>query len=302
MSPLADPLASSSSADRARHDRASLTVTPTKDLRPRRRLSPRQLVAISAQLTSRDREALQLVARFRVMSGAQLRELLWSTIASSARPRLARRGLARLVHLGVLTALARRVGGERAGSASTTFAVGRAGQHLLQAQGAERKRVRQPHTPGARYLAHALAVGDLYVALTETRRRGAIELTEFAPEPECWRTYLQGFGARQVLKPDCFLKLATADYWLSWFVEIDLATEALTTIRAKADRYYDYYRTGGEQSAHGVFPRVLWIVPDTARAEAIGDALAHLPEDAQRLFAVASVDQAVALITSEDRP
>jgi Replication-relaxation len=298
MSPVAGPLASSAVAQNAANGGVSRALTPTKDLLPRRHLSPRQLTAISEQLSPRDYEALRVVGRFRVMSGAQLQELLWAEISAPARARVARRGLSRLVRLGVLEPLARRVGGERAGSASTTFAVGRAGQYLLKSG----RRVRAAYTPGARYLAHTLAVAQLYVELVAAQRLGSVELVGFEPEPESWRPYMAGFGARQVLKPDAFLKLAIGDYDFSWFIEVDMATEALTTVKAKALRYHDYYRTGTEQAARGVFPRVLWIAPDTGRAETIRETLAQLPTDAHRLFAVTTAADAIALLTTEVRP
>jgi len=302
VSPAAGPLASSPSAQNPPNGAGSSSLTPTQDKRSRGRLSARQLAAIEGQLSDRDRQALAAVSRFRVMSGAQLQALLWSQIAPSARGRVARRGLARLVRLDVLQPLARRVGGERAGSASTTFAVGRAGQYLTQAGSRSRRRVRTARTPGVRFLAHTLAVAGLYVELVVAARDGSVELLSFEPEPECWRPYMVGFGARQVLKPDAFLELATAEYELSWFIEVDLATEALSTLAAKARRYHDYFGTGTEQAARGMFPRVLWIVPDPARAEAVREALAQLPSDARRLFAVTTPDRALALLTSEARP
>jgi len=301
VSPVAGPLASSETPPNTPNGAGSHVATPTKDLLTRRRLSPRQLAVISEQLSLRDREALRTVSRFRVMSGAQLGELLWDEVSPNARARVARRGLARLARLGVLQPLARRVGGARSGSASTTFAVGRAGQYLLQSGAAPRRRVRAAHTPGARYLAHTLAVAQLYVDLIAAQRQEQAELIRFEPEPECWRPYMLGFGARQVLKPDAFLKLARGDYEFSWFIEQDMATEALTTVKSKAARYHEYFRTGTEQAARGVFPRVLWIVPDEDRAEAVREALAQLPAAAHRLFVVATTADALALLTSGAR-
>ncbi|MGH2911955.1 MAG: replication-relaxation family protein, partial [Solirubrobacteraceae bacterium] len=263
--------------------------------RLRRRLSARQLEAISQQLTDRDRQALLQVSRFGVMSGRQLQALLWSGGSPSARGRVARRGLSRLARLDVLQPLARRVGGERSGSASTTFAVGRAGQYLLGSG----RRVRAAHTPGARYLAHRLAVAELYVELVETGRHGgSVELLSFDPEPECWRPYMTGFATRQVLKPDAYLLLATATREFAWFIEQDMATEALPTIKAKALRYHDYYRTGSEQTERGMFPRVLWIVPDTRRAEQVAETLGRLPAQAQHLQLVTTTTEATTLLTN----
>lgn len=301
MSPVAGPLASSATTPNTPSGAGSRGLTPTKDLLTGRRLSPRQLAAIAEQLSPRDHEALRLVSRFRVMSGAQLGQLLWDEVSPNARARVARRGLARLARLGVLQPLARRVGGARSGSASTTFAVGRAGQYLLRPGAASRRRVRAAHTPGARYLAHTLAVSQLYVDLVTAERQEQAELIRFEPEPECWRPYMLGFGARQVLKPDAYVKLARGEYEFSWFVEQDMATEALTTVAGKAARYHEYFRTGTEQAARGVFPRVLWIVPDEDRAKAVRETLAQLPAAAHRLFVAATTAHALTLLTSEAR-
>jgi hypothetical protein len=301
MSPVAGPLASGDSTSYAPNDGGSPGLTPTKDLRSPKRLSPRQLALISHQLTERDWEVLRTVSRLRVMSGAQLQRLFWAEGSPQTSARLARRGLARLAHLDVLEPLARRVGGERGGSASTTFAVGRVGQYLLGA-GESSKRVRRPHTPGARHLAHTLAVAQLYVDLVESQRWGLTELASFEPEPGCWRPYLAALGARLVLKPDAYLRLACGDYEFSWFIEADMATEAQTTIAGKARRYHDYYRSGTEQAERGVFPRVLWIVPDPAHAERIGDTLRELPPEAQRLFAITTAAEASAFLAGEVQP
>jgi hypothetical protein len=260
-------------------------------------LSARQLAVISQQLTSRDRQVMRTVSQFRVMSGAQLGRLFWPEGSPQTHGRLARRGLRRLVRLDVLQPLARRVGGERSGSASTTFALGRAGQHLLHAERSPKRRIRRPHTPGARYLAHTLAVAGLYVALVDAERRGLVELLAFDPEPGCWRPYMGAYTARLTLKPDAYLKLAIGEYDHSWFIEQDMATEAQTTIEAKARRYHDYYRTGTEQAARGVFPRVLWIVPSEPHAEVVRKTLGRLPADAHRLFAVSTTAEALTLLT-----
>jgi hypothetical protein len=293
MRPLAGPIATTTTSHTPPIHTHSTPTTPTKDKRISRRLSARQLAAIDQQLTSRDRETLKLVSRFRVMSGRQLAELLWSNVAPSARARVARRGLARLVALDVLQPLARRVGGERAGSASTTFALGRTGQYL--ARGSTARRVRAAYTPGVRYLAHTLAVAQLYVDLATHEA----ELLSFDPEPECWRPYMVSFGARQILKPDAYLVLATSSHEYAWLIEQDMATEALTTIAAKAARYHEYFSSGVEQTERGLFPRVLWIVPSAERATAILETLATLPSEAGSLFEVATAADAVTFLTTE---
>jgi hypothetical protein len=109
---------------------------------------------------------------------------------------------------------------------------------------------------------------------------------------------MTGFAARQVLKPDAYLLLATTTREFAWFIEQDMATEALPTVAAKALRYHDYYRTGTEQAERGLFPRVLWIVPDTRRAEQVTEALKRLPTEAQHLQVVTTATEAATLLTS----
>jgi hypothetical protein len=153
-----------------------------------------------------------------------------------------------------------------------------------------------------RYLAHTLAVAGLYVDVVDAERHGLLEIVAFSPEPECWRSYAGAWGAGLALKPDAYLKLAVGEYEYSWFIEQDMATEAQTTIESKARRYHAYYRTGTEQAKRGVFPRVLWIVPDTRRAERVRETLERLPADAQRLFAITTTADGIALLSSEARP
>lgn len=295
--PLAYPLASSAATQIDSRDGASRAVSPTKDLRSTHRLSPRKLAAISARLSARDRQILEAVGRFRVMSGEQLQRLFWPDGLPETRARLARHGLARLSRLGVLAPLSRRVGGVRAGSAGLCFASGLAGQRLLASHPG--KRARSPHTPGERYLRHHLAVAELYVELIEAERRREAELLVFDPEPDCWRTYPSAYGVAVTLKPDAYLKLGIGEYEHSWLIEVDRATEALTTIGRKAQRHLDYHRSGAALRTHGVSPRVLWIVPDQQRASQIHEVLKATHAESRALFSVCLFDDAAGFMASE---
>jgi hypothetical protein len=300
MSPLAGPLASSNTPENPSTGGASGAEVPMKDPRPVGRVSARLVAETAERLSARDRELLALVARFRVMSGAHLRELFWPEGTPATRARLARRGLARLAELAVLERLQRRVGGVRAGSSGLVFAPGRVGQRLLQQAGSDApQRVRRAYAPGERYLAHALALSQLYVDLIRAIRWGLAELLAFDPEPACWRHYSGPYGARFTLKPDAYLRLGVGDYELSWFIEIDMASEAPVTIAGKAKRYIDYWRTGSEQAARGVFPRVAWIAPNQNRATVIAEALTGLPQ--LELFATTTANDAISLLTAEGR-
>jgi protein involved in plasmid replication-relaxation len=290
------PLVSSRNPGTARTGGGSHRSSPTKDLRSYSRLSARQLAAIEARLSARDREILKAVGRFRAMSGEQLQRLFWPEGSPQTRARLARHGLARLTELEVLAPLARRIGGVRSGSAGRCFAVGLAGQRLLATE-ASTRRVRRPYTPGERFLAHTLAVCNLYVELVAS----GVEVLAYDAEPDCWRPYLAAYGARAVCKPDAYFKLATTEYEYSWLVERDMATESLGTVERQARRHLDYHRSGVERRTRGVAPRVAWIVPDERRAEAVQAALDRLPAEAKKLFAVATSADAITLLTAGTR-
>jgi hypothetical protein len=297
--PLGYPLASSHETDvpNGRGDLAP--VSATKDSRSRssssRRLSARKLAAVESRLSDRDREVMGLVARFRVLSGSQLQRLFWPEGTAQTRARLARHGLGRLTRLGVLAPLERRVGGVRAGSSGRCYALGLAGQRLI-ARTTSSRQPRRPHTPGERHLAHTLAVAGLYVQLVEAQRWGSIELLSFDPEPRCWRPYSGAWGAPLVLKPDAFVKIGVGAWAYSWLIEIDLATESLSTIERKAARHLDYHRSGTALRSTGVAPRVAWIAPDEARAESIASVLERLRPDDRKLFAVTTSEEALSLL------
>jgi Replication-relaxation len=289
--PAGRPPASKHRGEKPHADAVSQVVSPTKDLRSSLHISARRLAEIEAGLDALDRELIETVARFRVMSSRQLRALFFTGGSPQAMVRAANRRLARLSDTELLSRLPRRVGGVRAGGDGLVFAVGLAGQRVL-AGSAPARRPRRPHAPGARYLAHTLAVAELYVMLMGQAREGCCELLVFEPEPACWREYPGHYGAPMVLKPDAAVRLVVGEFELSWLIEVDLATEALPTIEGKARRHLDYHRSGVERREHGISPRVLWVTPTPGRSQAIALALASLPPSAQDLFALATAGAA----------
>jgi hypothetical protein len=193
----------------------------------------------------------------------------------------------------------RRIGGVRSGSSGTVYAVGRIGQRLLASERGSRRRARRAYTPGERFLAHTLAVAQLYVELVKVQRWGIADLLAFDPEPDCWLEYPSAFGARRILKPDAFVRLGIGAYEDSWFIEQDMGTIAAVTIERQARRYLDCYRTGTLQATRGVFPRTAWIVPEETRARVVGEVLGRLGDEASKLFCVTTTSEAPALLTAE---
>jgi hypothetical protein len=190
----------------------------------------------------------------------------------------------RLTELGAVVRLHRRVGGIRSGSEGHVYGLSGLGFAVLNPAADHRHR-RVPETKLA-YQAHVLAVSELGVTLTERSRSGQCVLDEFRAEPGCWR-WFDGIGGRRVLKPDAYVRLDIEGFELSAFIEQDMDTESLPTIRRKLELYVDYWRTGAEQHHHGVFPKVWWLVPDDHRHRTVADTIRQVAADARDLFTVA---------------
>ena len=133
--------------------------------------------------------------------------------------------------------------------------------------------------------------------LVEQERGGGPVLTTFVGEPACWRSFW-GPGGRAWLKPDALVALRLGAYEDRWFIEVDRASESLPTISRKCDGYRRYWQSGTEQARTGVFPRVLWIVPDARRAEAVAEVCSRQPAEAWQLFAVAVQGEAVSRLAT----
>jgi Replication-relaxation len=241
----------------------------------------RQLVIdIADRLDERDRCLLQEVARLHLVSGKQLRRLFYAD--DDAGRRSARLDLARLTEWRVLARLERRIGGVRAGSEGYVYALDVLGQRLVDPK---RARYRSPWTPGAPFVAHSLAVAELYVRLRERSVGEEFALLRFESEPSSWRSFTGPGGRRLTLKPDAFLVTVSGECESHYFIEVDRATESLPRITEKAQLYGRYWQSGREQEMRGVFPRVLWITPDERRLALILEVLAALDPEQWQLFA-----------------
>ena len=303
--PTASPTASSALAQSPRSSATYAQVSAAKDSAPARpsRISAHQLHQLASRLSDQDWRVLSFLSASRLASGKQLVKCLWNADRQSApgQARIARRALKRLCDWRVIDALpGRTVGGLHGGSDTLVYGVGTAGVRLLAWRNQHQKRL---GTPGARYVAHTLAATQLVVDLHAADHEGELELIETQQEPACWRTFMGAMGARLTCKPDLFVRVAApgSAYEYRWMVEVDMATEASTTIRAKTERYLAHYRSGREQHEHGVYPRVLWAVPDGRRAEQIRDVLRRLPTEAQWLFSVCLLDEAARFLAREAR-
>jgi hypothetical protein len=261
-----------------------------------RRVSVARLLAMADGMSSRDREIVQAVARLTLVSGAQIINLFFSDIPeASTRARRSRRVLGRLVEQGVLARLERpRLGGAGGGSSSWVYALGPVGRRIVAYwTGEGLPRSRRLEEPSVAWTTHRLAVSDLYVELRAAEREGRVELLAFDAEPACWRHFTRLGGAPGVLKPDAFVRLGVGEYEDSFFAEVDLGSERRGQLVRQHRAYGEYFRSGVEQSNTGVFPAVVWLVPDTKRAALFEDIARGLPEQLRALFTLATTENAL---------
>jgi hypothetical protein len=254
------------------------------------------LLETERRLSERDREIVRLVSCMSLVSGQQIRRLVFRQIGNGRNAgQLARRALLRLIRLGVLARLERRIGGVKSGSDGFVYRLGPVGQRLWRSWSKEPDaRGRARPEPGARFVDHRLAVSELYVRLVEAARDasgGRPEILDFHAEPDCWRPFIGTAQVRTILKPDAFVRLGLGHEELWWFVEVDRGTVSQSTRAAQAAAYRAYWRSG---AAGDVMPRVLWLGASSMVTERVRSAIRFSSEPVG-LFVVASFDEAVAI-------
>jgi len=265
------------------------------------RVSVPRLMALADGMPLRDRQIVEAVARLTLVSGGQLINLFFIDISNaSTRSRRARRVLGRLVEQRVLDRLERRHGGVGGGSSAWVYALGPAGRRIVAYWGGEGlPRSRSAYEPSSMWTAHTLAVSNLYVRLRDAERAARVELLAFDGEPACWRRYTRLGGVAGVLKPDAYIRLGVGEFEDSFFAEIDMGTERRGQLTRQHHAYREYFRAGVEQTKTGIFPGVLWIVPDTQRAALLTDIQRGLPEQTRRLFTAVAREQALTVLCGQ---
>ena len=260
----------------------------------REQLGARGLDQLRDELSGRDLAIVGQVAELRLMSARQLEAVHFPSNehdSSAAAARACRRSLDRLARHRLLIRAERRIGGVRAGSASYCYSLGPVGQRVLNIRG-PRRRFREP---SAAFALHTLAVAQLVVDLTLVTRKNQFDLLVCQAEPRCWRRF-STMGGATVLRPDLFLSLGVSEFEHRWFVEVDRGTEHLPALLRKCRLYDAYYRSGREQAAHGVFPRVCWLVPDEERAARLRGAITGDKRLPPELFSVTRSEEALTVL------
>lgn len=261
------------------------------------RVRLRHVERLMQTLSVRDWQIVESVYLLRVVSGSQLQRLHFSDHGSRSQSVMRWRVLKRLVDARVLVPLERRVGTARRGSAASSYALDSAGLRLMRLKAyadAPELPVRRPRLPGERFIAHMLAVSEVYVNLVERSRRERWVLDGFQAEPESW--VKNGLGGW--LKPDAYVKLRAGAITDFWWLEVDLATESLPTVRRQLLAYLDFVARG-QLGPDGIYPRVLIGVPTEARLRALRMVCMQLPEPASVMFRVSELADMAAVLSQE---
>ena len=266
-----------------------------------KRVSRKQLYSLLDRLSERDQEVLDSVNKFRYLTTTQIQRLHVKDSANvSAALRATNRMLVKLHGFGLIAPLKRRIGGVRAGSGSYVWRLATAGMKLLNLknEGSDETKRKRNIEPSTKFLEHTLAVAEVCVQLTLIQEKDhEVELVKVEVEPDCWRKYIRDDDSVTYLRPDLYVITATGEFEDHWFFEIDLATEAPSRIIRKCKQYYRYFLSGVEQQETGVFPLVVWVVPDRKRATTLRQHVADEPSlERKEIFRFITPEQMETLI------
>jgi hypothetical protein len=266
-------------------------------------LVPVRLAALRERLTADDEVVLRALATVHLATTGQLQRLTCDRQPARTAEIVTAQRLRRLRQLGLTTAFLRRPSDRRPGRPGYLHALSIDGRVLADGRyaiGGERPR--RTWRPGEQFVAHRLAITELYTRLTEQGRAGGPRVREFQAEPDSWRSHTGPDGERLVIRPDALVRLEQAGLETSWFCEIDRGTEPARTLAGKCQEYRTYELSGVEQRRHGVFPGVAFIVLDGPRRRLVERVIARQPEAARLLFMVATEDEAVDRLAEADQP
>lgn len=262
-----------------------------------------ELRTLEHRLSPRDLAVLRSLDEHRYLLTSHLQRLHFAAhLSPSAGIRACVRTLDRLRHLRLVTRLARQIGGRDSGSRGFVWTLEEVGYRLLRREADEPTTRRRRFEPTVLFLEHTLAVAEARVQFEEAARAGTVELLGVQTEPGCWRDYVGPHGQPATLKPDLALVTATGDYEDHWFLEVDRGTESIRTVLVKCAQYEAYRRSGREQAEHGVYPLLVWSVPDARRRARLEDELEHARDLDPALFRIVAPEALLALITGVSPP
>jgi hypothetical protein len=275
-----------------------VTLRPRRSDR-RRGFGPDGLRELLSRLSARDIALLDLLSEHRFLTTHHLQAFCFhdhATLASASRT--ARRVLARLARDDLIESPARRVGGMEGGSDAAVWQLTAVGQRLrsLRSGAGAATRVR---TPSGRFIEHYLMVADVRLQLVDAERRQLLTTIQVQIEPLCWLRFTGLGGSTEILKPDLAAVTTPAgepEFEDHWYLEADRATESISTVLRQCHAYEACRQSGTVQAARGVFPVVVWVVPDERRAINVRRGIRHARGLDEALYRVCLPDELLPLL------
>lgn len=245
------------------------------------------------ELSTNEAQILKFLLKAKYVTTKQLARLHFTDSVNDATS-LRRANLAtkKLNEGGYIKHLNRRIGGVRAGSGSFVWTISTKGLKWLKHFKPSVAVTRQNYyEPTWHHLEHTLAISEIFVQLTKLKNKHLVQsIDNFQFEPNCWRGWLDNHAGRMILKPDCYIEISLDNYLYNYFIEVDKNTESLARVINKSKQYIRYYNLNIEQKNTGVFPLVLWVVPDEKRKLAIEQRIQKELKDYWELFQVITLD------------
>ncbi|MGH2878457.1 MAG: replication-relaxation family protein [Solirubrobacteraceae bacterium] len=237
----------------------SASVDRGRVVRPRRPSDP----SCAAALTDVDHRLLAVVCEHRVVRQDQLQRLFPEVPQRTLRYRTRR-----LHDLGLV---GRSRPYRERGSAPHHHWPTRQADCLANGERAPRGGDRRE--PNPLFLAHSVALTDLYVTLQVDAPATGLSLFDYRREAAA-REPFEHAGRRRALAPDALVILADEhERRLAAFVELDLGTMSHPRLQAKADLYAAYTAAGAWRERHPFLPALLFLTTTEVRALRFLDAL-----------------------------
>lgn len=268
------------------------------------RISKQKTFEFSRLLSSRDIAILRTLYFTNFLTSDQMKRLFFSNnLTDLSAKRASNRNIKKLEELKLIRKLKRQVGGVSGGSAQNIVQLSVAGFRVLQVRFPEKRWVirKRSEAPKLLFLEHTLMISETYTQLKSLEHHGKILELQADFEPDAWRNFVS--ENTDILKPDLFVTLVSQnnlEFQDSYFFEIDRDTESLNRILSKCKTYVSYFNSGIEQRLNGVFPFVVWLVPDTRRKAQIEQRLREKLPKADSLFQVIEFSDLETLVCGGD--
>lgn len=252
--------------------------TPTDTLNRGDALPPaavKYLYLDGMELLLRDADIMRAVARFGSLTTSQIEEMFFLDLKSRTP---VTRALKRLTDQGMLARVSVRLPSNRTGgSPMGCFQIGRTSWSSFNTG-------RYRPVRDQMKLMHTLSVADTYIAIKKAERERWLDVLKVGiDQHDAW---VMVAGAD--LRPDLYVELGLREKRerVVLWIEVDMGSERQKQILEKVDRY-KYALEHSAEYPLDVFPSVLFLACDEARADELRTILRRAPQTPEGFISVA---------------